>query len=134
MKTKILRQLRTTNEYVSGQMLCDELGVSRTAVWKAINQLKEEGYTIEAVQNKGYKITGYPDILTAEEIESQLNPGDTVKKWSMRRKLIPPTMKPKEMQKTEQKDGTLLYYGKPDRRQGQAGADNGCLRQEAESG
>ena len=80
MKTKILRQLRTTNEYVSGQMLCDELGVSRTAVWKAINQLKEEGYTIEAVQNKGYKITGYPDILTAEEIESQLNPGDTVKK------------------------------------------------------
>ena len=32
MKTKILRQLRTTNEYVSGQMLCDELGVSRTAV------------------------------------------------------------------------------------------------------
>lgn len=29
MKTKILRQLRTTNEYVSGQMLCDELGVSR---------------------------------------------------------------------------------------------------------
>ena len=80
MKTKILRQLRTTNEYVSGQMLCDELGVSRTAVWKAINQLKEEGYTIEAVQNKGYKITGYPDILTAEEMESQLNPGDTVKK------------------------------------------------------
>lgn len=79
MKTKILRQLRTTNEYVSGQMLCDELK-SRTAVWKAINQLKEEGYTIEAVQNKGYKITGYPGHLTAEEIESQLNPGDTVKK------------------------------------------------------
>lgn len=133
MKTKILRQLRTTNEYVSGQMLCDELGVSRTAVWKAINQLKEEGYTIEAVQNKGYKITGYPDILTAEEIESQLNPGDTVKKWSMRRKLIPPTMKLKEMQKTEQKTAHfILRKARP--AAGEEGADNGCLRQEAESG
>lgn len=133
MKTKILRQLRTTNEYVSGQMLCDELGVSRTAVWKAINQLKEEGYTIEAVQNKGYKITGYPDILTAEEIESQLNPGDTVKKWSMRRKLIPPTMKLKEMQKTEQKTAHfILRKARP--AAGAGGADNGYLRQEAESG
>ena len=117
MKTKILRQLRTTNEYVSGQMLCDELGVSRTAVWKAINQLKEEGYTIEAVQNKGYKITGYPDILTAEEIESQLNPGDTVKKV-----VYAPEI---DSTNNEAKRRHTLYYGKPDRRQGQAGQTMG---------
>ena len=71
MKTKILRQLRTTNEYVSGQMLCDELGVSRTAVWKAINQLKEEGYVIESVPRKGYRILERPDCITAEEVQKK---------------------------------------------------------------
>ena len=107
MKTKILRQLRTTNEYVSGQMLCDELGVSRTAVWKAINQLKEEGYTIEAVQNKGYKITGYPDILTAEEIETQLNPGDTVKKVVYAPEIDSTNNEAKRNAENGAKDGTL---------------------------
>lgn len=107
MKTKILRQLRTTNEYVSGQMLCDELGVSRTAVWKAINQLKEEGYTIEAVQNKGYKITGYPDILTAEEIESQLNLGDTVKKVVYAPEIDSTNNEAKRNAENGAKDGTL---------------------------
>ena len=72
MKTKILNVLRKSDGYVSGQALCNMLGVSRTAVWKVINQLKEEGYVIEAVQNKGYHITEYPDILTASEIMSQL--------------------------------------------------------------
>lgn len=72
MKTKILNVLRNSKEYVSGQSLCNMLGVSRTAVWKVINQLKEEGYEIEAVQNKGYRITKYPDILTSSEIMSQL--------------------------------------------------------------
>ena len=43
MKTKILNALRKSDGYVSGQALCNMLGVSRTAVWKVINQLKEEG-------------------------------------------------------------------------------------------
>ena len=51
MKAEILRLLRETDGYVSGQELCNQFGVSRTAVWKAINQLKEAGYEIEAVQN-----------------------------------------------------------------------------------
>ena len=41
MKNEILRALRETDGYVSGQELCNHFGVSRTAVWKAINQLKE---------------------------------------------------------------------------------------------
>ena len=77
MKTKILNVLRKSDGYVSGQALCNMLGVSRTAVWKVINQLKEEGYVIEAVQNKGYHITQYPDILTSGEIMSQLTCVDT---------------------------------------------------------
>lgn len=72
MKRKVLTLLRERGGHVSGQEICDNLGVSRTAVWKAINSLKEEGYRIEAVQNKGYRLVGAPDVLTAAEIGSLL--------------------------------------------------------------
>ena len=41
MKSRILNRLRNADGYVSGQDLCEEFGVSRTAVCKAVNQLKE---------------------------------------------------------------------------------------------
>ena len=72
MKTEILKLLRESEGYVSGQKLCGKLGVSRTAVWKIINQLKEEGYHVEAVQNRGYRIVDIPDVLSEEELKSLL--------------------------------------------------------------
>lgn len=72
MKTKVLSLLRTSRDYISGQELCEQFGVSRTAVWKTINQLKEDGYEIDAVTNKGYKLKSYPDILNKHEIASRL--------------------------------------------------------------
>ena len=50
MKNRVLKLLRQENDYVSGQELCEKFNVSRTAVWKIMNQLKEEGYGIEAVK------------------------------------------------------------------------------------
>ena len=73
MKTEILTILKQNEGYTSGQELCDRLEVSRTAVWKVINQLKEEGYEIDAVKNKGYKIVSTPDILSESEIKSCFN-------------------------------------------------------------
>lgn len=70
MKSEILSALRSADGYVSGQELCEKFGVSRTAIWKAINQLKQAGYEIEAVQNKGYHILSSPDILSNTELES----------------------------------------------------------------
>lgn len=70
MKTRILQILKEHKGYVSGQELCQQLGVSRTAVWKAINQLKEAGYEIDAVNNKGYRLTGGADVLTEQELMS----------------------------------------------------------------
>lgn len=81
MKTSILKILRNAQGYVSGQDICSRLGVSRTAVWKVINQLKEEGYEFDAVSNKGYRIIKYPDILTEAETESRLTAADIVKKF-----------------------------------------------------
>ncbi len=72
MKAKILRLLRERDGYISGQEICEKLAVSRTAVWKAVGQMKEEGYVIEAVQNKGYRLSEVPDLVTREEIVSRL--------------------------------------------------------------
>lgn len=67
MKVEILETLRNAEGFVSGQELCEKFNVSRTAVWKAINTLKKEGYEFEAVQNKGYRITKVPDLLSENE-------------------------------------------------------------------
>ena len=72
MKAEILTLLRERDGYISGQELCHKFGVSRTAVWKAINQLKESGYEIEAVPNKGYHLVGQEDVLNENEIASRL--------------------------------------------------------------
>lgn len=70
MKAEILRLLKESSFYISGQQLCDHFQVSRTAVWKVMEQLKKEGYTIEAVRNKGYRLLDSPDVLSKAEIES----------------------------------------------------------------
>lgn len=72
MKTEILTILHEQTGFVSGQALCESLGVSRTAIWKVMKQLKKEGYEIESVQNKGYRLIQIPDILSSSEIKSRL--------------------------------------------------------------
>ena len=71
-KAEVLALLRESGGYLSGQELCGRLGVSRTAVWKIINQLKEEGYGIEAAPNRGYRLLASPDLLGEGEIASRL--------------------------------------------------------------
>lgn len=72
MKAEILALLREQGEYVSGQELCRRFGVSRTAVWKAIGQLKKEGYQIEAVQNRGYRLVREIEVFGQNELESRI--------------------------------------------------------------
>ena len=99
MKAEILRLLRETDGYVSGQELCNQFGVSRTAVWKAINQLKEAGYEIEAVQNKGYRLVSVPDRMDEVELASIRN-GQARKRIILTR-LIPRIRKQKNWQKKD---------------------------------
>ena len=75
MKTEILKILRGTDGYVSGQELCDKLGVSRTAVWKVIGSLKGEGYEIDAVSRKGYRLLSSPDVVSESEVASRISDG-----------------------------------------------------------
>ena len=92
MKGEILKLLKETDGYISGQELCEKFGVSRTAVWKVINQLKEEGYEIEAVRNKGYILKGSADVLSKEELESTTRNGQE-RRWRSSRRPTPRTMR-----------------------------------------
>lgn len=73
MKSEILKLLRGADGYISGQEISERFGVSRTAVWKVIRQLQEEGYQVEAVRNKGYHILDSPDVMTKEELDSLMH-------------------------------------------------------------
>ena len=108
MKTEILTILRESEGYVSGQQLCEQMHVSRTAVWKVIEQLKKEGYTIEAVRNKGYRLTGSPDVMSSAEIESLLETA-----WAGRDVLYldetdSTNVQAKKLGEAEGKHGTLI--------------------------
>lgn len=58
--------------FISGARIASSLGLSRTAVWKSIEQLKEEGCAVEAVTNRGYRLLESPDILNASLIRNAL--------------------------------------------------------------
>lgn len=58
--------------YLSGAEISRVLGVSRTAVWKHIEQLRSLGYRIEAVTARGYRLHGSPDLLLPAEIRTEL--------------------------------------------------------------
>ena len=73
MKDEILHILRSNTGFVSGEAISSRLQVSRAAIWKNINKLRQMGYEIESVTNKGYRLASSPDILTAEEIKNGLS-------------------------------------------------------------
>ena len=77
-KEKLLTLFEKNNGvYFSGEEIADKLSVSRTAVWKAVNSLRKEGYKIHAAQNKGYCLAADTDILSVQGIQNR-NTGNAV--------------------------------------------------------
>lgn len=74
MREKVIKAILDSGEnFISGEQLSKELGISRTAVWKHINALREEGYNIESANKKGYRLAEKPDdILSSENITHNL--------------------------------------------------------------
>jgi BirA family biotin operon repressor/biotin-[acetyl-CoA-carboxylase] ligase len=72
-KEMILKQLRSTSTaFVSGAELALKLGISRTMVWKHMKALESEGFVIEAVPSRGYRIVSVPDALRRDDIRTGL--------------------------------------------------------------
>ena len=80
VKQKVLEILESNRgEAVSGVRIAKQLGVSRSAVWKAVNQLKEEGHNIDAGTNKGYCLVPTSQALSVPGIEKYLKTPCTFK-------------------------------------------------------
>ena len=73
MQKKILDILLNADDFISGQEISEKLGVSRQAVWKSINALKEKGYEIQSVTNRGYRLVSSPDYLNESSLKSLLH-------------------------------------------------------------
>jgi len=73
MQEKIIDFLRRKQDYASGEEISHRLGISRQALWKHIQELKEAGYDIAAVPHLGYRLISAPDRLFPAEISSRLN-------------------------------------------------------------
>lgn len=69
VKDRVLETLEANRgDFFSGESLAQALSVSRSAVWKAVSQLREGGYPIEAVPNRGYRLQPDSSILSAQSI------------------------------------------------------------------
>lgn len=73
MKQRILDILKSADDFVSGEDISNKTGISRAAVWKHIKSLKNKGYEIDSVTNRGYRLVSSPDLITAEGITQNLN-------------------------------------------------------------
>jgi BirA family transcriptional regulator, biotin operon repressor / biotin---[acetyl-CoA-carboxylase] ligase len=58
----------TEGQFISGQRLAETLRCSRTAVWKHIEDLRKEGFEVEAIRNKGYRLRKTTESVNADEI------------------------------------------------------------------
>lgn len=76
-KEKVLYALKThPGEYISGEELAGQLGVTRAAVWKAIRSLSKEGCRIEAVRNRGYRLIEESDRISEAGVRAFLGMDD----------------------------------------------------------
>ncbi len=109
LKEEILNLLRESfGSFVSGQEISEKLGVSRTAIWKYINHLKEDGYEIESISKKGYRLLVAANILTEEEIHPLLNTKEIGKKILHFDTIDSTNSKAKELANNGEEHGTIV--------------------------
>ena len=123
MKEKILMMLKEKEEeFLSGEKISDNFGVSRSAIWKYMNILKEEGYEIESVPRKGYRLISSPDILTYEEIAEYLSTDFIGRNIYYFDNLDSTNIKAKEIA-MEEKEGTIVIAEEQTMGKGRMGRD-----------
>lgn len=109
LKKDIIKLLKSSkNEFISGEYISQNLGVSRAAIWKYMNALKEEGYIIDSVSKKGYKLISSPDLLTYIEIEEYLNTKYIGRNIEHFHEIDSTNTKAKELARNGAPEGTLV--------------------------
>ncbi len=73
MRLEQLLSILNEGKFLSGEMLAQRFGLSRTAIWNAIHKLKELGLDIQSVQGKGYRLANHTELLSKVKILAKLN-------------------------------------------------------------
>ena len=107
MKSKILEILEKKGDYVSGEEISKDLGISRAAVWKHIKKLRELGYEIDSKTNEGYKLIKSPEKQIEFELERMLDTKTIGKKILFFEEVDSTNNKAKQIA-LEEKEGTVV--------------------------
>lgn len=108
-KAEIIRLLKQEYPgYVSGETVCQWLGISRTAVWKHVQSLRQEGYQIEAQPRAGYRLLLVPDTVNPIEWQSTLNTSVMGQNLFYRQSLVSTNDVAKDLVRRGQPEGTLV--------------------------
>lgn len=109
VKEKVLAfLLEAEGKSLSGQEIAEALGVTRSAVWKAIRGLQKDGYQIEGVTNKGYRLLAESDKLSAAAIQSNFKEEKTKFLIQIYEELPSTNQKLKELADKGAKEGTVV--------------------------
>lgn len=108
MEDKILDILKNSSQHVSGEFLSSSLDVSRTAIWKHIKNLKNKGYLIEGISNKGYKLLSSPDKINKPDFFSKLKTKELGRNFIHFDLIDSTNLKAKELAKNNCPNGTII--------------------------
>ena len=105
---KIISLLKKNN-WISGEDIAKELHISRTAVWKHIQQLRKKGYEITAKTHLGYHLDKLPESLTTEEIRDQLHTSLIGHKLYHFESMSSTNDYAKKIAKKDESEGTIIF-------------------------
>lgn len=112
MNYELLKLLKDRNDYVSGEEISKLFNVTRSSVWKHIKALKDQGYDIEGISRKGYKLISSPDKALPFEISENLNTKIIAKKILHFDEIDSTNIKAKYLANNNEDDGTLIISEK----------------------
>jgi BirA family biotin operon repressor/biotin-[acetyl-CoA-carboxylase] ligase len=107
MKLKVL-ELLSENTFVSGEIIAQKLNVSRTAIWKQIQVLRDLGYDIKSIKNKGYQLISKPDIPIEEEVTRNLKTKIIGKKIHYFKAINSTNLYAKKLLEKDVEEGTMI--------------------------
>ena len=108
-KKKILEILEyNKGHYISGEVMADDLRVSRNSIWKGMKELEKEGYQIEAVTGRGYRLCESNDILSEQGIRPFLSDKEYENRIHIYKSLASTNKTAKEMAIAGAKHGTII--------------------------
>ena len=108
---------------ISGQQIALQLGLSRNAVWKAIQALQKDGYHISAATNRGYRLSGKNDILSKQGIASFLTDKSLTKNLKIYRTLPSTNLTARELAHAGAPGGTVVIADEQTVGRGRMGRD-----------